>query len=68
MKITACLAILVALLMVGCESISSRINERSTAFNNWTPTTQERIRTGELKVGDNTDMVYIVLGLSLIHI
>ena len=62
MKITACLAILVALLMVGCESISSRINERSTAFNNWTPTTQERIRTGELKVGDNTDMVYIVLG------
>ena len=49
-------------LSVGCESITTRIKERSAAFEDWSPTTQERIRTGELKVGDNTDMVYIVLG------
>ncbi|MDB4385687.1 hypothetical protein N9Z12_06540, partial [Opitutaceae bacterium] len=62
MKTTACLVILLSLMLVGCESITTRIKERSAAFENWTPTTQERIRTGELKVGDNSDMVYIVLG------
>ncbi|MBT5903085.1 MAG: hypothetical protein HOH58_13355 [Opitutaceae bacterium] len=62
MKTPACVAILLSLMLMGCESISSRIKERAAAFDNWAPATQERIRTGELKVGDNTDMVYMVLG------
>lgn len=62
MKTTACLVVWLSLMLVGCESITTRIKERSSAFENWNSTTQERIRTGELKVGDNTDMVYIVLG------
>ncbi len=62
MKTATCLVILMSLMLVGCESISTRIKERSAVFENWAPATQQRIRTGELKVGDNTDMVYIVLG------
>lgn len=51
-----------AVLLSGCESIDTRIRERSSAFGSWSPPTQERIRRGELKIGDNLDMVYIALG------
>ena len=46
----------------GCESVDSRIKERSGAYTGWSAMTQERIKRGELKVGDNFDMTYIALG------
>ena len=50
------------LMLGGCESIATRIRERETAFGSWSAMTQERIRRGEIKVGDSFDMVYIALG------
>ena len=52
----------ILLLMVGCETINSRIQKRTNVFNSWDVLTQERIRRGEIKEGDDFDRVYIALG------
>ena len=48
--------------LTGCESVSTRIKEREAVYRGWSQPTQERIKRGEIKVGDGFDMVYVALG------
>jgi len=51
-----------ALLLVGCNTVSKRIEEKSAVFNTLDSETQTRLKQSIIKVGDTTDMVYIALG------
>ncbi len=46
----------------GCESVDSRIRQHEATFTGLTPAQQERIRTGDIKRGDDADMVWIAFG------
>ena len=50
------------LTLVGCESVDSRIANHETTFARLGPVVQERLREGEVKVGDSYDMVTIAIG------
>ncbi|MCF3651128.1 hypothetical protein [Synoicihabitans lomoniglobus] len=50
------------LVLVGCESIATRMKQREEVTRTWPPLTQERIARGEIKVGDDFDMVSVALG------
>lgn len=54
----------ILLLSAGCEStgVSSRIEEKATAFAALTPEQQKMIRAGEIELGFTSDMVYMALG------
>ena len=54
----ACLA----LLLGGCSTIPSRIEEKSAAFAALDADTQNKIRLGRVDVGYSPDLVYIALG------
>lgn len=49
-------------LLVGCSTINSRIQDNAVYFNSLPLESQERIRKGIVEVGDTTDMVYIAMG------
>lgn len=51
-----------ALLLGGCSTIPSRIEEKSTAFAALDADTQNKIRRGQVEVGYSPDLVYIALG------
>lgn len=51
-----------ALLLAGCSTVSSRIDEKAAVFNSLDPQTQARIRQGLVDVGFTQDMVYMALG------
>ena len=51
-----------ALLLGGCSTISSRIEEKSAAFSALDADTQNKIRLGRVEVGYSPDLVYIALG------
>lgn len=59
---------LTALLLVGislltsCNTIKSRIDEKSALFNSLDPQVQDHLRKGLIDVGYTEDMVYIALG------
>ena len=53
---------ILALSLVGCSTVDSRIKEKSAAFNALDPQTQAKIRQGVIDVGFSTDLVYIALG------
>lgn len=58
-------ALLAIVLLSGCEStggVSSRIQEKSTAFATLTPEQQKMIRAGEIETGFTSEMVYMALG------
>lgn len=46
----------------GCNTVKTRIEEKSAVFNSLDPQTQARIRQGLVDVGYTTDMVYIAMG------
>lgn len=46
----------------GCNTVRTRIEEKSAIFNSLDPQTQARIRQGIVDVGYTTDMVYIAMG------
>lgn len=46
----------------GCNTFQSRARERSATFEALTPQDQQRLKKGQINVGDNADMVYIALG------
>ena len=46
----------------GCESVSGRIKERPQAYARLAPMEQQRVKRGEIKVGDSFDIVYLALG------
>jgi hypothetical protein len=57
-------AICAALLALGsgCATPESRIQKNPDMFAAFPPEAQERVRRGEIRVGDTSDMVFIALG------
>ncbi|MFP4069790.1 MAG: hypothetical protein ACOC4K_03955 [Verrucomicrobiota bacterium] len=65
MKASAALltALIAALLSAGCTSTKSqRISENEALFNSYTPAERKMIRTGQVAVGFDQDMVRMALG------
>ena len=57
------LSVTIALLAVtGCSTFESRSKQKAAVFNSLDTATQERLKTGDILVGDTTDEVYIALG------
>ncbi len=46
----------------GCASFESRSEEKSYVFNELSAETKQRLKDGEILIGDTPDMVYIALG------
>ena len=46
----------------GCDTFSSRAQEKSEVYNSLPAHTQQRLERGKINVGDTQDMVYIALG------
>lgn len=55
-------ALAAAVLFAGCATPESRIKKHPEMFNAFSPEVQERVRRGEIRVGDTKDMVYIAFG------
>jgi hypothetical protein len=51
-----------ALALTGCDTFASRARERSATYEQLDTGTQQRLKRGQINVGDNADMVYIALG------
>jgi hypothetical protein len=47
----------------GCNTFEKRAEQKSTTFNALDDTTQQRLKDGNIAVGDTPDMVYIALGV-----
>ncbi len=63
MKISALLILsLTALTFSGCNTVKSRIEEKSAVFASLDPEAQARIKQGLVDIGYTTDMVYIAMG------
>ena len=56
------LAVAGMFLSVGCASFDTRTDEKSYVFNGLPAETKQRLKDGEIHIGDTTDMVYIALG------
>ena len=54
--------LLLGLALAGCSTVDSRIKEQSAVFQGLAPDAQQRIRQGQVAVGDTPDMVYMALG------
>jgi hypothetical protein len=52
-----------AVLFSGCSTFNSRAEEKSGVFNSLDQETQDRLKAGNIYVGDTPDMVYIALGV-----
>jgi hypothetical protein len=61
-KYLTLLSCLMALVLAGCSTVQSRIEEKADVFNALPPETQARIRQGLIDVGYTPDMVYIAMG------
>lgn len=46
----------------GCASFDSRKDEKSYVFDALNPDTKQRLKEGQIRIGDSMDMVYIALG------
>jgi len=62
MKPLLLLSVFLGVLMTGCSTVSSRIEQKSAVFNSLDAPTQERLKKSVVAIGDTTDMVYIALG------
>jgi hypothetical protein len=51
-----------ALLLSGCSTINSRINEKGAVFYDLDADTRAKIQHGDVGIGFTPDMVYIALG------
>jgi hypothetical protein len=56
------LAAAAALLLAGCSTFESRSKEKAAVFNSLDTSTQERLKKGEIALGDTAEMVYLALG------
>lgn len=52
----------VVLMLIGCSTVDSRIQEKPEVFSSLDPATQAKIKQGIIDVGFTSDMVYIALG------
>ncbi|HKB92112.1 MAG TPA: hypothetical protein VKC60_16465 [Opitutaceae bacterium] len=46
----------------GCSTVQSRINEKQQVFAQLDPSTQDKIKKGDIDIGYTPDMVYMALG------
>lgn len=53
---------LVLVLLVGCSTINSRIQENAAYFDSLPIEAQERVRKGIVEIGDTAEMVYMAMG------
>ncbi len=60
--------LLAALVLAGCNTVSSRIRQKEAVFASLPATEQARLRKGEVAIGDTPDMVYIALGAPDRHV
>ncbi len=51
-----------ALLLTGCSTVTSRINEKGTMFEGLDSATQAKLQHGDIGIGFTPDMVYVALG------
>lgn len=58
----AAAAIGAAFAVTGCDTFAHRAREKSATYEQLDPGTQQRLKRGDINVGDNADMVYIALG------
>jgi hypothetical protein len=56
------IAIFGALVLAGCNTVDSRIREKSAVFDQMPPADQAKVRQGTIAVGFTPDMVYMALG------
>lgn len=56
------LAFFTLLVAPACSTFESRAKEKAAVFATLDEATRTRLEAGEIRVGDNTDMVYIALG------
>jgi hypothetical protein len=50
------------LALTGCNTTSSRIKQKAEVFGSLPPADKERLRKGNVAIGDTPDMVYIAIG------
>lgn len=55
-------ALLVAVLLAGCDTFDRRSKEKAVTFESLTPEQREKLKRGVIELGNNQDMVYIALG------
>src|ERR1044071_3420654 len=51
-----------AFAVTGCDTFAARAKDLSATYEQLDPGTQQRLKRGDINVGDNADMVYIALG------
>ena len=52
----------ILLALTGCSTFQSRAKQKAAVFNTLDVATQARLESGEIRVGDTMDAVYIALG------
>lgn len=61
-KAPSLIVVIATLLLAGCNTFESRSKEKSAVFDSLDASTQQRLKKGELAIGDTADLVYIALG------
>ena len=51
-----------AMALTGCDTIDSRIHQKSAVFASLPAADQDRLRKGTVAIGDSPDMVFIAIG------
>jgi hypothetical protein len=49
-------------LLTGCSTFAKRAEEKAVVFNALSPDAQQRLKDGQIQIGDSPDMVYIAFG------
>jgi outer membrane protein assembly factor BamE (lipoprotein component of BamABCDE complex) len=62
MNMKAPLALLVALTLVGCSTVESRISGHQAQYSTWPPAVQAMVSQGQVGVGFTRDQVQVALG------
>jgi hypothetical protein len=55
--------LLTGIFFAGCNNFEHRAEQKSATFNALDEATQQRLKQGNIAVGDTPDMVYIALGV-----
>jgi len=53
---------LTAFLLSGCDTFNRRAQEKASTFERLSPDEREKLKRGEIEIGNSPDMVYIALG------
>lgn len=56
------LAVLLGVALTGCDTFDRRARQKAAVFEALAPEQREKLRRGEIELGNTPDMVYIALG------